>query len=87
MLEIELRRDDPEVSARCGALNGRVEVYAIPIPECRRRRLVASLAIGADAGALATLHGVVSATAACHQARRLAERQLGLAGAVWEPAA
>lgn len=86
MLEMELRRHDPEPAARCGVLGGDVEVYAMPVPACREARLAVSVAFGEATPPPARIHGAVPARAACRHAQRLVARHLGLEGAVWEPA-
>lgn len=86
MLELELRRHEPELGARCGVFAGDVEVFAVPIPACREARLAVSVGYGEGAPPPAMIHGAVPARGACRHARRLAERHRRIEGAVWEPA-
>lgn len=86
MLEMELRRHDPEPSARCGVIGGDVEVYAMPVPACREARLAVSVAFGEAPPPPARIHGAVPVRGACRHAQRLVARHLRREGASWEPA-
>lgn len=86
MLELELRRHDPEPGTRCGVLKGDVEVFAVPIPSCREARLAISVCYGEGTPPPALIHGAVAARGSCRQAQRVVMRHRRLEGAAWEPA-
>lgn len=86
MLEMELRRHDPEAGTRCGVAGSDVEVFAVPIPSCREARLAVSVGYGQGTPPPAMIHGAVPSRGACRQAQRIALRDRGLEGAAWEPA-
>lgn len=84
MLDI-LSEQEPSPRDRCGLLADRHEIFAIPLPDCAKRRLIVSIDCKAR-GRPRALHGtVVSNAQSCAEGRRLATKQLALLGPVWEP--
>lgn len=87
MLLEELAHLDPDPDERCGLLDGRHELYAIPVPGCRRLVLAVSLDTGRPDPWPCTVHGLLGRTGTpCAQARKRAERHLNLVDPIWEPA-
>ncbi|WP_417741016.1 hypothetical protein [Salipiger sp.] len=79
-----LERRDPSIRDRCGLLDDRYEIYAIPIPDCPRRCLVISIDIK-DKSQPRALHGtLLKNDTTCDRGRRLATRQLKLINPTWE---
>lgn len=84
MLDI-LADQEPSPRDRCGLLDDRHEVFAIPLPDCAKRRLIVSIDCKAGARPRA-LHGTVASNPqSCAEGRRLATEQLALLGPIWEP--
>ena len=84
MLDEELCFNDPDLNDRCGLLNGRYEVYAATIPQCKMYKLVLSIDFAGSSPPPVMLHGAVPSTAACESAKRLAGVHRHIANPFWE---
>jgi len=81
----ELERHDPEPAERCGLLDDRHELYAIPVPGCGAYRLLVSLDTAGNRPWPCTLHGLrPAARNTCDTARTCATRHFGLIAPTWE---
>lgn len=84
MLDI-LAEQEPSPRDRCGLLADRHEIFAIPLPDCAKRRLIVSIDCNAK-GRPRALHGTVASSShSCDEGRRLTTEQLALRGPLWEP--
>ena len=83
----ELEENDPDLDERCGLLNNRYEVYALPVPNCRSLVLVVSLDTSRNQPWPCTLHGLLSRRGRpCEAARKRAVKHFNLIDPSWEPA-
>lgn len=79
-----LGKNNPSTKNRCGLLNDRHEIYAIPLPDCQKRLMMMSIDTK-DTALPRAIHGVIAANdKACVQGAKLATRQYGLINPSWE---
>lgn len=81
-----LSERNPSPNDWCGAIDARYDLYAVPLPDCYRRRLVLTVD-QTDTDRPRIVHGTISGSEdACSRAARIATRQLALVNPSWEPA-
>ncbi len=82
MVDLELRRTDPE-TGRCGLLDDRFEVYAVPILQCASARMVVSFDLRTRRRP-GLQHGAASVRAVCDRAMGLVKRHRRLVNPIRE---
>jgi len=83
MLDI-LEDNEPSLKDRCGYLEDRYELYAIPLPDCAQRVLIVSVDQKAS-GQPRWIHGTLPVSAGvCELGRQIAVRQFRLIDPSWE---
>lgn len=79
-----LEHNEPGLNDRCGLIDDRFELYAIPLPDCVKRAMIVTVDRKRTAMPRA-IHGTVPRSSrACDRGAKLAIRQLGLVDPSWE---
>ncbi|WP_170566013.1 hypothetical protein [Ruegeria atlantica] len=90
MVLMELENPDPAIQPnlehRCGLLDDKYEIISLPIPDCRKYRLVISIASKDLIDGDIHYHGAAPAGKyTCETGKNLAASQYKLVNPVWEP--
>lgn len=90
MALLELENPDPAIQPslkhRCGQLASKYEIFALPIKDCGRYRLVISIDSDDLLEGQVFYHGVApNGKYACETGKNLATSQFKLVNPVWEP--